>query len=94
MVAFSVITLRRRSRRFIADALCGKRRRTSTKNSGTKDRQHGGGDHPAHHSGADRMLAAGTGAVLVAIGSTPKMNASEVIRMVGAGADGKPTAWR
>ena len=27
-----------------------------------EDRQHGGGDHPAHHSGADRMLAAGTGA--------------------------------
>ncbi len=63
MVAFSVITPRRRSSSvYCGRSFSGKRRRTSTKNSGTKDRQHGGGDHPAHHSGADRMLAAGTGA--------------------------------
>ena len=63
MVAFSVITPRRRSSSvYCGRSFSGKRRRTSTKNSGTKRSPARWRDHPAHHSGADRMLAAGTGA--------------------------------
>ncbi|MCS6037161.1 hypothetical protein LNQ52_17425 [Klebsiella pneumoniae subsp. pneumoniae] len=62
MVALSVITPRRRSSSvYCGRSFSGKRRRTSTKNSGTKKiASTVAGDHPAHHSGADRMLAAGT----------------------------------
>ncbi len=63
MVAFSVITPRRRSSSvYCGRSFSGKRRRTSTKNSGTKRSPARWRRSSAHHSGADRMLAAGTGA--------------------------------
>ncbi len=63
MVAFSVITPRRRSSSvYCGRSFSGKRRRTSTKNSGTKRSPARWRRSSRPSLGADRMLAAGTGA--------------------------------